>query len=184
MGFGEEFPEVLTAARLGAEWAWRRLYSEVAPSVLGYVSRRGAPDPEDITGQVFLDVVRGIESFDGGERDFRAWVLTIAHRRFVDALRAAARDLSEPTEEIAEEAVPPADAETEAMERIQEAEIRALIGSLAPDQADVLLLRLLGQMTIDEIAQVLGKRRGAVKALQRRGLAALKRKISSEAVPL
>jgi RNA polymerase sigma-70 factor, ECF subfamily len=51
--------------------------------------------------------------------------------------------------------------------------VRALCAPLPPAQRDVLLLRLVGRMTIDEIAVVVGRSRGAVKALQRRGLAAI-----------
>ncbi len=57
-------------------------------------------------------------------------------------------------------------------------------GRLVPDQRDVLLLRLVAGMTVDEVAEVLGRSRGAVKALQRRGLGALHKIISGEGVPL
>jgi RNA polymerase sigma-70 factor (ECF subfamily) len=55
---------------------------------------------------------------------------------------------------------------------------------LSPDQQDVLLLRLFGELTVDEVARALGKGRGAVKALQRRGLGALAKAIAEEAVSL
>jgi len=82
---------VLPAARAGAEWAWERIYRELAPTVTGYLRAHGAGEPEDLTGEVFLQVVRGLERFEGGERAFLAWVFTIAHRRVVDDLRRRAR---------------------------------------------------------------------------------------------
>src|SRR3954471_20934012 len=85
------FDEVLAAARAGAEWAWERIYGELAPSVAGYLRAHGASEPEDVAGEVFLQVVRGLERFEGGEAAFRAWVFTIAHRRCVDDLRRGAR---------------------------------------------------------------------------------------------
>ena len=50
----------------------------------GYLRAHGAAEPEDLAGEVFLQVVRGLDRFSGAERDFRAWVFTIAHRRLVD----------------------------------------------------------------------------------------------------
>jgi hypothetical protein len=58
MSLGEAFPQILQAARLGEEWAWRALYDNLAPSVLGYLRARGSPDPEDLTGEVFLHLDR------------------------------------------------------------------------------------------------------------------------------
>ena len=62
--------------------------------------------------------------------------------------------------------------------------VRALCERLVPDQRDVLLLRLLGDLSIEQIAETLGKSKGAVKALQRRGLAAVGRLLEREGVPL
>src|SRR5204862_3031394 len=73
VALGEQFEQVLAAARAGGDWAWRELYFSVAPSVLGYLRGRGAPDPEDLLGEVFLHVVRGLGSFQGGENAFRGW---------------------------------------------------------------------------------------------------------------
>ncbi|HEY3019439.1 MAG TPA: sigma factor, partial [Solirubrobacteraceae bacterium] len=87
----ESFDNVLQAARAGAEWAWERLYGALAPKVAGYLRANGAADPEDLTGEVFLQVVRGLERFSGDEHAFGAWVFTIAHRRLVDDLRRRSR---------------------------------------------------------------------------------------------
>jgi RNA polymerase sigma-70 factor (ECF subfamily) len=62
--------------------------------------------------------------------------------------------------------------------------VRELIGRLAPEQRAVLLLRIVGGLTVEEVAGAIGKRAGAVKALQRRGLAAIQRELAKEAVPL
>jgi DNA-directed RNA polymerase specialized sigma24 family protein len=64
------------------------------------------------------------------------------------------------------------------------AQVEALCQRLVPDQRDVLLLRLLGHLTIDEVADTVGKTPGAVKALQRRGFLAIARLIEREGVPL
>ena len=66
---GENFPGTLAAARIGSEWAWTGIYRDLAPAVLGYLRARRAHEPEDLTGEVFLQVVRDLPRFQGGERD-------------------------------------------------------------------------------------------------------------------
>ncbi len=167
---------MLLAARGGAEWAWARIYAELAPKVVGYLRAHGSADPEDVAGEVFLQVVRGLPSFSGGERDFRAWTFTIAHRRLVDDLRRRRRRRVEaaPDEVVERAAGAGGDVEADAQEQIAQAAVRAAIDELPPDQRSVVLLRIIGDLTIEEIARALRKRPGAVKALQRRGLRRLK----------
>lgn len=168
----DPFDDVLLAARAGAEWAWARIYEELAPLIVGYLRARGAADPEDMAGEVFLQVVRGLPNFSGGQREFRAWTFTIAHRRLVDDLRRRRRRPVEvaPAERLEREAGPGGDVRQDVEERMAYASVRAAIDDLAPDQRAVMALRIIGDLTIEEIAGVLGKRPGAVKALQRRGL--------------
>ena len=181
----EHLTEVIAAARAGAEWAWTRIYDELAPSVLGYLRARGADEPEDLTGEVFLQAVRDLSRFEGSGPDFRAWIFTIAHHRFLDERRRSKRRPVEPApDEVLTDRLPRVDAESEAMERVSQHHVAEVIERLAPAQRDVLLLRILGGLTIEEIAVAVGKRPGAVKALQRRGLAALKRELDRGAVSL
>jgi RNA polymerase sigma-70 factor (ECF subfamily) len=166
---GDAFGDVLLAARAGAEWAWRRIYDDLAPKVVGYLRGHGAGDPEDVAGEVFLQVVRGLPGFSGGEREFRAWVFTIAHRRLVDDLRRRGR---RPAEAASVDAVERAggDVAEDATTSMADAAVRAAIDDLPADERSVMLLRIIGDLTIEEIAQAVGKRPGAVKALQRRAL--------------
>ena len=182
---GDDFPRILAAARLGAEWAWTVLYDDLAPSVGGYLRVRGASEPDDLVGEVFLQLVRDLERFDGGEREFRTWVFTIVHHRLLDARR---RDLRRPVipapDGVLEHAAEVGDVEDEAMTGLTIARVRGLVGKLSADQQDVLLLRLFGDLTVPEISAIVAKRPGAVKALLRRGLAALRKAISTEAVSI
>lgn len=185
MPLGEQFPEVLEAARLGAEWAWRRLHRELAPGLLAYLTSRGASDPQDLAGEVFLRLFRDLPRFEGGEPEFAALAFTIAHHRLVDERRARRRRPVEPVPAaVLEDAGPAGDTEAEAIEALRNREIRRAIEDLSPDQRDVLLLRILGGLNAEEVARVVGKSAWAVRALQRRGLLALRKKISREAVQL
>ena len=166
------FESVLAGARAGADWAWDRLYRELAPTVRGYLRGHGATDPDDLMGEVFLGLVRELPRFEGDERDLRALVFTIAHRRLVDDLRKRSRRPVSPSEPalIAETAGAGGDVEEEALAALDEAGVKAAIEALPADQRAVLLLRILGDLTIEQIAEAVGKRPGAVKALQRRAL--------------
>lgn len=168
----EPFDDVLSAARAGAEWAWTRIYDDLAPRVIGYLRGHGAVDPEDLAGEVFLQVVRGLPGFSGGGREFRAWAFTIAHRRLVDDLRQRGRRPVAAADADVIERVAGAggDVHDDAEAHMEDAAVRAAIDGLAPDQRAVMLLRIVGDLTIEEIAYALGKRPGAVKALQRRAL--------------
>ena len=184
VGLGADFSGILEAARAGGEWAWTALYRDLAPSVRGYLRARGASDPDDL-GEVFLHLVRDLRSFKGSERDFRAWVFTVAHHRLLDSKRYERRRPSVPApNEVLAAARPPNDPEADALDHLELERARRLMGRLSADQQNVLLLRLFGQLTVDEVAAALRKRPGAVKALQRRGLAALERELSQKGVTL
>jgi RNA polymerase sigma-70 factor (ECF subfamily) len=162
------FDSVLAAARAGADWAWERIYADLSGPVVGYLRAHGAADPDDLSGEVFLQVVRDLHRFRGDERDFRAWVFTIAHRRLQDERRRRGRKPTVPMPEGHE--IVGGDVADDAITSLDRGQVLDLLGDLPPDQRSVLLLRILGDMTIEEIAAAIGKRPGAVKALQRRGL--------------
>jgi RNA polymerase sigma factor (sigma-70 family) len=174
----DDFERLLALARAGEESAWQKIYAALAPGVLGYLRARGASDPENLAGEVFLQVVRDLPGFDGPARAFRAWVFTIAQNRLVDERRRDSRRPQQTPLEPSEHPEPPGgDVELDAMERIALERVTRILAGLAPDQRDVLLLRIVGDLSLDEVARVVGKRTGAVKQLQRRGLAAVRRQL-------
>lgn len=178
------FDTVLPAAQAGQGWACRAIWEALAPPVAGYLRSGGAREPDDLTSEVFLAVFAGIAGFVGDEAGFRAFVFTVAHRRLMDDLRGRyRRPPAQPWSADDDLRCSPS-AEDEALARLGSAEARALLDALAPDQRDVLVLRVFGDLTVEQVAEALGKRPGAVKALQRRGLTALRRRISAQPVPL
>ncbi len=177
----EEFAALLEAAREGSEPAWATIYRRLSPAVLGYLRSNNAPDPEDVLSEAFLQVARDLPHFEGDARQFRAWVFTIAHHRLLDARRADVRRPVDPVPEPPEPAAAPQrDASEEALGRIGLETVQRVLAELSPDQRAVLLLRVVGGLTVEEVAHALGKRPGAVKALQRRGLAAARRELDRE----
>lgn len=183
-GLGDDaFATVLLAAQSGAPWACTNLWVDHAPAVMGFLRARGSLEPEDLTSEVFLAVFDQLDRFRGGEAEFRTFVFTIAYRRLVDELRRRSkRGIHEEWSDEADLRRSPS-AEHEAMARLSDAATRAVLDGLPPDQRDVMVLRIIGDLTVEQVAEILGKRPGAVKALQRRALTSLRKKISDGRTP-
>ena len=160
---GPEFGVLLEGAKSGTGPACTRLYEWLAPVVAGYLRAQGADDPDDLVSEVFLRVFAGCRSFTGTEAQFRAWVFTIAHSRLVDARRVKARspEMKALDEECGDGQGPTTPgAEEEALVRLAVGEVGKLLEALTSDQRDVLALRIVTQMSVEEVATVLGKPQG------------------------
>ncbi|MGH3922606.1 MAG: RNA polymerase sigma factor [Pseudonocardiaceae bacterium] len=168
----ESFPETLARARTGDEHAFALIYRDVQPGLLRY-SRSNAPGGhgEDITGEVWLEVARALHRFAGDEQGFRAWAFTIARRKIIDHVRRDARRptilLEDPEEFRLQEARDVAE-DYEDGEATRQA--LALVRTLPPDQAEVILLRVVAGLDNTQVAGLLGKTPGAVRVLSHRGL--------------
>jgi RNA polymerase sigma factor (sigma-70 family) len=171
------------AARAGSVPAFERLYRATAASVAGYFRWHGASDPEGLTNEVFSQVHRNLPDFVGDGERFRAWLFTVAHHRMIDDRRQMARRPRIDGAEI-DEAALVGDAESDALAALGNDRLRALFAGLSPDQRSVLLLRVIADLPVDAVATALGKRPGAVKALQHRALASLRRRLEREEVLL
>jgi RNA polymerase sigma-70 factor (ECF subfamily) len=181
----DRFTTVLGAAREGSEAAWAEIYRELSPALLGYIRVSGEPEPEDALAEVFLQVARDLDRFEGSWPKFRSWVFTIAHHRMIDAGRKRTRRPVELVAEPPEPPVAPVDQAAEAaLASIGDAQVLEVLGALSEGQRAVLLLRVIGELTVEEVAKAIGKRPGAVKQLQRRGLAAAQRELEKLGVTL
>jgi RNA polymerase sigma-70 factor (ECF subfamily) len=166
---------LVTAAHAGHAWALTRIWKQHAPAVTGYLRGHGAREPEDLTSDVFVAVFERIGKFHGDDDALRAFVFTVAHHKLVDELRRRQRRGEAATYEPAEDVRPTPSAEDTALASLATARVHRLLGELSADQRDVMLLRVVGDLSLEQTADVLGKRVGAVKALQHRALAALRR---------
>jgi RNA polymerase sigma-70 factor (ECF subfamily) len=172
--------EDIDAARDGSAPAFERIYRALAPSVASYLRWNGASDVDSLTNQVMAQVHRNLHRFTGDEASFRSWAFTIAHHRMVDDRRATSRRPAI-VDAAVEESWSVGDAEEDALAVLSDERLRDLLQGLSPDQRDVLLLRIVADLSLEDVAQALGKRRGAVKSLQHRALAALRRQLEREA---
>jgi RNA polymerase sigma factor (sigma-70 family) len=175
---GTTFPEVLAAAQTGAGWAFEVLYREFAPAVTGYLRLQGAPEPDDLASATFIGVFNGLAAFRGDEAGLRSWVFTIARRRLVDDWRRRGRRpivVEDGADALGEYCG--GDVEEAALAVMSFRTVHEVCARLPDDQRDVLLLRILADLTVEQVAAVLGRTGPAVKALQRRALASLRRHI-------
>jgi RNA polymerase sigma-70 factor (ECF subfamily) len=181
MGLGAEFESVLAAARTGAPWALSTLYRALHPPLLRYLRVHEPEHYEDIASEAWMGVASGLDRFRGGEHDLRKWLFSIARRRLIDHRRATRRD-RERVATLARQRLPVGDSEDEALEELAtEAALRA-VAALPEEQCEVVLLRVLADLDVAEVASIMGKSKGAVRALQHRAVRALARQLSGTPV--
>lgn len=170
MGLGAQFECVLAAARTGGEWALSALYRDLHPAVLRYLYSQDPGDAEDLASEAWLDVARGLHRFDGDETAFRRWVFTIARRRLLDHLRSNAHRRTHPVPVESLNYLEAPDCADEALAFASTRAALARLTSLPRDQAEVVLLRVLADLDVAEVAKIVGKRPGTVRVLQHRAL--------------
>ena len=139
--------------------------------MLRYFRGKGMAEPDDLASTVWLEVANALHRFEGGEPDFRRWLFTIAARRRIDDIRASKRrDLHHARHDEWRAPVTSLSAadESEQAESLDRA--LALIRSLPPDQAEAVLLRVVADLSVAEVAAILGRREGTVRVLVHRGL--------------
>jgi RNA polymerase sigma-70 factor (ECF subfamily) len=144
------------------------VYRRLAPAVLGYLRSQGAPDPEDVLSEVFLQVARSLPRFRGDDDHLRAWVFTIARNRLIDERR---RRAARPA--IADRELP--DGPAPADEQAVDPDLLAALAQLTDDQREVVALRFVADISLEEVASITGRTPGAVKSMQHRALAQLAR---------
>src|SRR6476469_7993014 len=138
------FDAVLAAAQRGDEQAVVELYRDLHPRVSAYLRAREPRAAEDIEGEVWLAVATRLAGFTGGEEEFRGWVFSIARRRLADFRRTAARRATVPVPPDELEHQSPHDPEALVLENLSSAAATAFVtATLSPDQAEVVLLRVL-----------------------------------------
>lgn len=161
--------------------ALTELYDRYAPRMYAYIYRRvsDAALAEDLTGDLFLRVLRAIRNERVWKDSFAAWLYRIAHNLVVDHYR---RQPPMPSLSLDEALVAPKDDPDAAVENALSRErLQAALGRLTPEQQEVLALRFGEGLTARETAQIVGKTTGAVEALQHRAMASLRRLLAGEA---
>lgn len=124
--------------------------------------------------EVFVSVLPRLDGVHGGAAGLRTFIFSVAHARMVDDHRRQSRTPVKLPFEPELDQREDSSAETEALENISPQEVLRLLNGLADDQREVLSLRLVGGLTVEQAADAMGKSAGAVKQLQRRALLKLR----------
>jgi RNA polymerase sigma-70 factor (ECF subfamily) len=162
------FETALDGARFGnAEcmgWIWRRHQ----PVLLGWLHGMDGGLADDIASEAWVEAHRAMRNFQGDEANFRSWLFTIARRRLIDAQRRKKRaeDLNTASIETSDHGV-----EQTTLDGIAAGDAIAFVRThLSPEQAEVVLLRVVAGLDTDEVAAVTGKKPGAIRVIQHRAL--------------
>jgi RNA polymerase sigma-70 factor (ECF subfamily) len=168
-------------AKQSDEAALAEIYDRYSPAVYRYLYRRLGDEvvAEDLTAQVFLQMLEAIHSHNTWETSFSGWLFRIAHNLLADHFRRSAR---RPTVALSE-LIPAKDGDPVpiAERSVTMDQLREAINHLKPDQVEVLLLRFGEGLSHAETSRILGKSEGAVKVIQFRALRALRKELAVQA---
>lgn len=163
----DRFPAVLDAARRGDRDAISDLYLRFNPSLVRFLEGRSGAGA-DLAQDTWIAVFASLASFEGNDRQFRSWLFTIARRRVVDHWRRVGR---QPVTTHAPAQVASVTArDTAGDELIARDAIAELVRDLSAEQADVVLLRVVAGLSVEEVADIIGKSPGAIRVIQHRAL--------------
>jgi RNA polymerase sigma-70 factor (ECF subfamily) len=172
--------DVVRAAARGDADAFGTLWTSLSPAIAAYFRAHAVDEAEDLTSEVFLAAFRAMATVTDGADQFRGLVFSIAHRRYVDWVRRRVRQGPLLPYEPELDTRCSTSAEDAAVARLGGRRALDLLGALTADQREVIALRVLGDLTLAQTAEVLGRDIGSVKSLQHRGLARLRRCLEEE----
>jgi RNA polymerase sigma-70 factor (ECF subfamily) len=170
--------DVIERARGGSRFALGELWRVYQPQLLRFLRATGAPAADDIASEVWLDVGRSLHRFQGDGRALQRWLFTIARRRNVDEARRRARrnESSIPIDEHRQLAstddpsieVDPLDGAI------------ALVAALPTQMAEAVMLRIVHDLAVDDVAAIMEISEGNVRVLTHRGLTKLRAQMRRE----
>ena len=168
-------------AQEGNQEALTQLYEANFDKIYRYVALKIGDrfEAEDITQQVFINAIKSISRFRWQGTTFSAWLYRIAHNQIVDYLRRKSKRPMVPLEKAATQSGnedPVAVAELNvSMEKVAQATRK-----LTKAQQEVISLRFTSERSITEVAEIMGKSEGAIKALQHAAIASLRKILAVE----
>jgi len=173
--------DLIAGARAGAAWALTELFRRTHPALVRYLHARVPGEEEDLASDVWLELAHCLPRYEGDLEGFTKLAFTIARRRAIDHGRKRARRRTDPVDNTdIPSPVDEAGPELAVVERAAAMEAVERIRSLLPaEQAEVVLLRIVGGLSVPEVAEILGRRPGAISVLQHRALRRLAARLGS-----
>ena len=178
---GYQVPEEESLVRRAQErdqQAFAQLYEEHFDKIYRYVALRigNKIEAEDITQQVFLKALQSISSFRWRGIPFSAWLFRIAHNQVVDYLRKRTKQATVPVDESTVSLI--SNPQLLVEQRLDIEQLLSATKRLTPAQREVISLRFAGELPVAQVAKIMGKSQGAVKALQHSAIVALRKALS------
>ena len=156
--------------------ALAELYDRHFDGIYRYVFTRlhHQADAEDLTEQVFLKMVDSIQRYRPRGVAFSSWLYRIAHNLLVDRYRRAGREAVELTDKVRDPR-PHADPAVLMQNSEERRQLLVAVERLTPEQQQVITMRFIDNLDVDEIARMMRRRPGAIHSMQHRALASLYR---------
>ncbi len=180
---GERFEQILARAREGDSQAFAELWRNTHPMLLRYLRVTAGVLAEDVASHAWLKVIEALGSFTGDEPGFRRWLVTIARNHYLDEVRRAGRRperlVSDVVELVDESRQFARDAASIAEENLTTDAALRLIATLPPEQAEMVMLRVVLGLEVADVAHIVGKKPGAVRVAVHRSLRRLADQIES-----
>jgi len=175
----QDEPSLVRRAQQRDREAFAQLYETHFDKIYRYVVLRigNKTEAEDVTQQVFLNALQSIPSFKWKGIPFSAWLFRIAHNLVVDYLRKEKKRATTPLDESLVSRT--TDPQLVAEHRLDIEQLISATKQLTEAQREVISLRFAGELSIAEVAKVMGKSQGAVKALQHSAIVALRKTLSA-----
>jgi len=160
--------------------ALTHLYEENFDKIYRYIVLKigDRTEAEDMTQQVFLNALESISAYKFKGMPFSSWLYRIAHNQVVDHWRKKSRRPTVPIDETI--AAGDSDPRREAERKMEIEELAVATQKLTAAQREVISLRFAGELSVAEVARVMGRSEGAIKALQHSAIAALRRVLAVE----
>ena len=173
MGAADDFPVLLDAVRRGDPDAITQLYRAEQPRLLRVLQAEVGDAADDVASQTWLEVMRVLDRFEGEARGFRSLLFTIARRRVADHRRSRFRRPASPTEPaelyVVRDVRPGVEAEALARLGAEDA-VGVLNDILDPQDVEILLLRIVGDLPAEDVAAIVGLTPGTVRVRQHRAV--------------
>ena len=175
-------PDLIARAQGGDVDAIGALYDQHHAALFRYIwSRvRDRRLAEDLTGEVFLRMLTALPGFRPSQAPFRAWLYRVARNLLVDHYRKEGRRVSAPLQQAEARGDDEGDPGARVERKLTLARVHQALSNLEETQREVVSLRFLSGLSLQEVAAVLEKSENAVKALQHRGLSALRQALVQE----